>query len=257
MAGQRVSYRPALVPVPCRFERTWRDGGNMQTTKVRGQLVTREDVLQAMKRFDKEYRASFPQRKWVRYAIEHYGQHYPPKTILRMIVGGSIPGGGKPVNSRFEDLAFKVVTLDEPPEGGMDDDEDAADTALSLESDLENSLLKNLGQLEKGLKLYTKGSITGQQLQAGSAGRLDLLGVDSSDCLVVIELKAGEADRQVCGQIQAYMGWVKENLAGKRRVRGIIVANEFTDRTRYAAAMVPNLASKKYEVIFKFSDGEN
>jgi len=229
----------------------------MKETTFRGKVIALDQVMQAMERFDHEFRATFPKRKWVTYAVEYNHQLYPPKTIMRMVTGGSVPGGGKPVNSKFEDLGFKIVTLEEPPEpvvNSPDADEEAVETALSLEYDLENSLLGNLGQLEKGLQLFKENGVVGQQVDAKTAGRIDLLAIDSEGDLVVIELKAGEADRQVAGQIQAYMGWVKENLAKQRKVRGIIVASEFTDRLSYAIKVVPNLSLKRYQIVFKFSD---
>jgi len=57
-----------------------------------------------------------------------------------------------------------------------------------------------------------------------------------------------------CGQIQAYMGWVKENLAGSRKVRGIIIAHEFTEKARLASRVVPTLSLKKYRMNFSFVD---
>lgn len=231
----------------------------MKQTTYRGQPISDEDVLKAMERFDKEFRASFPARRWVTYAVEHNGQQYPPKEIIRLVTKGSVPGGGKPVNTKFEDLGFNVVTLVEapqPPLNGGEADEEAMEAGLSLEYDLENSLVGNLGQLEEGLKLYEGNGRKGQQYDAGSAGRIDLLGVDSNGNLVVIELKAGEADRQVCGQIQAYMGWVKENLAAGHSVRGIIVAKEFTERIKLAVKVVPNLVLRNYHVQFRFSEPE-
>jgi hypothetical protein len=209
-----------------------------------------------MERFDKELRSTFPQWQWVTYGVEHNGQKYPPKTILRLITGGGVEGGGKPINSKFEDLGFKVVILDEPPAppGTEGRAEEFIETALSLEYDLENSLVANLEQLEDGLKLYRENGLVGQQLDAKPAGRIDLLATDSSGDLVVIELKAGEADRQVCGQIQGYMGWIKANLAKHRNVRGIIVANDFTERLKYAVSVVSDLTIKRYQIVFKFSD---
>ena len=58
---------------------------------------------------------------------------------------------------------------------------------------------------------------------------------------------------EVCGQIQAYMGWAKDNLAGDKKVRGIIIASDFTVRAVYAAKVVPDLSLKKYQISFRFT----
>jgi Endonuclease NucS len=233
---------------------------DMKQTVYRGRTITYDDALKAMAQFDSEMRATFPPHKWKTYAVEFNGQIYPPKTILRLITGLGIAGGGKPINGRFEDLGFKIITLPgvalSSEENLQDGDEtsEAVETALRLEIDLETFLAGNLGQLEKGLKLYEENGLGGQQLNAKPAGIIDLLATDANGDLVIIELKAGEADRQVCGQITAYMGWVKKNLAGARKVRGIIVANEFTDRLALAAGIVPDLSLKTYSMSFRFGD---
>lgn len=228
----------------------------MSQTMYMGKSFTKDDVLEAMDRFDREQRASFPPKRWVTYAIAHDGKQYPPKQIMRLVTGTDAVGsGGKPVNSRFKELDFEIVTLDEnPPTPGGDELLDTEEIAFSLENDLENSLVANLNQLEKRLRLYQKNGVSGRQVDAKAVGRIDILAIDSNEDLVVIELKAGEADRQVCGQIQAYMGWAKEVLAGGKKVRGIIVANDFTERMKYAAKVVPDLRLKKYQISFKFTD---
>lgn len=81
-------------------------------------------------------------------------------------------------------------------------------------------------------------------------GRLDLLAQDSQGRFVVIELKVGKADDKVCGQVLRYMGRVKRNIAQGQDVRGIIVANDFTDRVRFAAEATSNVILKKYEIHF-------
>lgn len=133
--------------------------------------------------------------------------------------------------------------------GQIENEENEA--GLSLEYDLENILVNNLGQIERGLRIYRNESVLGQQFEAGDAGRIDLLTIDENGDFVVIELKAGEVDRQVCGQIQAYMGWIKEHLAKDKSVRGVIIGNDFTPRARYAAKVVPLLTLKQYQVSFK------
>jgi RecB family endonuclease NucS len=131
---------------------------------------------------------------------------------------------------------------------------EALETSLSMERDLERSLIQNLGQLEPNLRLFQDQGISGQELDTGEVGRIDILCVDGNKNLVVIELKAGKADERVCGQILRYMGWVKENLADNRNVRGIIIANEFTESLRYAVKAMPDVTLKRYEFYFKFTD---
>jgi len=229
----------------------------MSQTTFKGKIITDEDVRKAMEEFDRDLRSSFA--KWRIYGIRSDGKDYPPKEILKMIVGdaGKLPPGGEATNHYFRDLGFEIVETDDPGTEPVSNDaiiEDALDTSLSLERDLENNLVADLSKLEPGLKLYQQDAVSGQQLHAEAAGRIDILAVDQNDDLVVIELKAGDADRQVCGQIQAYMGWAKEKLAGQKKVRGIIIANEFTERLRLAASVVPGLTLKKYAVSFKFTD---
>lgn len=221
-------------------------------TNFRGKAFTREDVLQAMKRFDQGSRENF--RHWRIYAVKHDGRDYPPKELLRMIVGdiGTLTGG-EATNHYFRELGFQIGEIEEMGTLAQTAEEDM-ETSLSLEADLEGALAVNLAQLESGLRLYERQGFVGRQFDAKSAGRIDLLAEDSQQNLVVVELKAGDVDRQVCGQIQAYMGWVKVNLAGSNGVRGIIVGREFTERAKLAATVVPGLSLKKYRVIFSFSD---
>jgi hypothetical protein len=230
----------------------------MEQASYRGKIFTYDDVIHAMERFDIEIRPTFPEKYWVTYALKHNDRNYPPKPIMRLVTGmHNVGSGGKPLNAHFENLGFTIITLDENdtpiPDNNFSLPEEI-ETALSLEYDLENSLVANLEQLEKGLKLYKNGNLSGQQYNTKVAGIIDLLAIDSNGDWVIIELKAAEADRQVCGQIQAYMGWVKENLAGGKRVRGIIVASDFTVRAVYAAKVVPDLALKKYQINFRFTD---
>jgi len=222
----------------------------MAETNFRGKRVTDKMVLGAMLDFDRDFRTTFT--KWRRFAIERDGKLYPPKHILSMTTGmdPSEFGGGHQTNRVFEELGFKVITVGPPPPP----EEDAMETALSFEKDLEDFLAARVEQLEPGLRLYEEQGLVGRQLNAAPVGRIDLLAVDKTGNLLVIELKAGEADDQACGQVLGYMGWIKENIARGRGVRGMIVANEFTERLRAAVKALPALSLKKYDVSFRFSD---
>jgi hypothetical protein len=150
----------------------------------------------------------------------------------------------------------------EPPGEDVDDDTDLGgdvlplpgDVPLSLERDMERSLLQDLAQLENGLRLYNFNGRTGDQFDTGVVGRLDVLAIDGRSNLVVIELKAGRADDRVCGQILRYMGWVRTHVANGQNVRGIIVANDFTESLKFAARAMSDVALKKYRVRFEFAD---
>jgi hypothetical protein len=125
--------------------------------------------------------------------------------------------------------------------------------ALSLERDLENYLEGHLQEFEPGMTVYREKELTGRQFET-DVGRIDLLAQDSSKNFVVIELKAGEADRTVLGQVLSYMGWVKEHLAHGKTVRGIVIAFGFSHDIIAATNVLENLTLSRYSVQFTFSE---
>src|ERR1035438_1060136 len=78
---------------------------------------------------------------------------------------------------------------------------DAMETTFGLERDLQLALRRNIEQLELGLKV-----IDGNKEKIVDSGRIDITAEDSSGTTVIIELKAGAADREAVAQILAYMG---------------------------------------------------
>lgn len=128
-------------------------------------------------------------------------------------------------------------------------------TSISVERDLRKYLVMNLNSLESGLKVYQDQERTGEEYPVeGGRMRIDILAKDIADNFVVIELKAGVADLSTFGQISAYMGWVKQNLARNGNFRGIIVANDFDEKIKYAVQSVPHIKLKQYKLEFQFED---
>ena len=80
------------------------------------------------------------------------------------------------------------------------------------------------------------------------------MAIDKNNNYVVIELKVGTANYHVIGQILSYISLVRRNIADKKEVRGIIIADDFDRKLRYAASEVPNISLKKYEIHFTFKD---
>jgi hypothetical protein len=89
-----------------------------------------------------------------------------------------------------------------------------------------------------------------RQVGCGLLGTLDILARDrSSGDYVVIELKRDQGDDQVVGQVSRYMGWIKQHRADPQKVgvRGIIVAQEATNRLRAAVSPHSNIGLYTYQ----------
>jgi RecB family endonuclease NucS len=142
---------------------------------------------------------------------------------------------------------------DEASQEVIEGEEAPMSVSISLERDLEEYLVRNLGQLEAGLKLYSKGSTTGRQFNTDT-GKVDILASDRTGDFVVIELKAGIANSAALGQVLAYMSWVRQHIAQGKEVRGIIIADDFDTKLKHAVHETPSVCLKKYEVSFTFAD---
>ena len=101
-------------------------------------------------------------------------------------------------------------------------------SSFLLEKHLEDYIIKNWSKIElnKDYDIHKENNKLCTQYSTGS-GPLDILAIskDKKEFLV-IELKKGRASDVVMGQIQRYMGHIKNNLAGDRDVKGLIIALE-------------------------------
>ena len=86
-------------------------------------------------------------------------------------------------------------------------------------------------------------------------GPIDILAVSKDNkTLLVIELKKGRVSDSVVGQIQRYMGFVKEELAEPdQNVKGIIIALKDDIKIRRALSVVNNIDFYRYEINFMLS----
>lgn len=149
----------------------------------------------------------------------------------------------------FEKQATDIGDKPEPPEEGPDVE---GSREFAFERDLRNYLLKNLGLIEPGLKLYEEEGITGVEFPVG--GRfIDILAVDKDGRYVVFELKVSRGYDRVVGQIMRYMSWIEKNMESSKPARGIIVANEITEDLKLAAGRVSDVRLIEYQISFKLN----
>jgi restriction system protein len=96
------------------------------------------------------------------------------------------------------------------------------------------------------------GEIVGQQYPSDT-GPIDILALSKDKKeLLVVELKKGRASDAVVGQIQRYMGYVKDELAeSNQTVRGVIIAFEDDVRIHRALSVAHNIELYTYKVNFK------
>ena len=81
-------------------------------------------------------------------------------------------------------------------------------------------------------------------------GRVDIEAKDAQGVTTLIEVKVGEAKDAGIGQIARYLGWYQK----KGKVRGILIASDFSEAIRYAAKAIPNLKLMRYRVHFTFEE---
>ena len=88
----------------------------MKQIAFKGGLVTRGDILRAMREFDRSYPDRNLYDRWLekanyKYAVSEERKHYPPKHILSQATGVGIRefSGGYQTNTIFRQLGFEII----------------------------------------------------------------------------------------------------------------------------------------------------
>jgi restriction system protein len=128
-------------------------------------------------------------------------------------------------------------------------------SVFALEEHLEDFLVQNWRSTELGKRydIYEEdGELVGKGYPSDT-GPMDILAISKDKKeLLVIELKRGRVADVVVGQIQRYMGYVKEELAEENQtVRGAIIAFEDDIKIKRALLVAPNIDFYIYKVHFK------
>jgi restriction system protein len=128
-------------------------------------------------------------------------------------------------------------------------------TAFAMEKHLEEFLIENWTQTElgKNYDIFTEdGETIGQQYDT-EIGTIDILAISKDKkTLLVVELKKGRASDVVVGQIQRYMGFIKEELLEPYQdVKGIIIALDDDKKIKYALNVTNNIEFYRYKIDFK------
>jgi len=128
-------------------------------------------------------------------------------------------------------------------------------SVFALEKQLEDFLVQNWKSTELGkhYDIYEEdGEMAGQQYPSDT-GPIDILAISKDKKeLLVVELKKGRVSDVVVGQLQRYMGYVKDELAEPNQVvRGAIIAFDDDIKIKRALSVTQNIDFYTYKVSFK------
>jgi hypothetical protein len=126
-------------------------------------------------------------------------------------------------------------------------------SSFALEKHLESFIIKNWAStiLNKQYDIYKENNKLAVQYSTRS-GPLDILAIskDKKEFLV-IELKKGRASDEVLGQLQRYMGHIKNNTAkNNESVSGLIIALDDDKNLKDALSVTNNIKFMKYKISF-------
>lgn len=159
--------------------------------------------------------------------------------------------------SKYAEEIEKLISGDRPPDIVATDKSIEDPSIFVLEKHLEDFLVQNWKHTELGKRyriFEEDGELVGQQYPSDT-GPIDILAIskDKKEILVV-ELKKGRVSDVAVGQIQSYMGYVKEELSEKgQKVRGVIIALEDDLRLRRALSVTQDIDFYTYKVSFKLT----
>jgi len=137
------------------------------------------------------------------------------------------------------------------------DDEVEEPYEFALEVHLEDFLIQNWDATklaEKYKPVTEDGELVGRQYPT-DAGVIDIL-CESHDGkeLLVVELKKGRVSDKVVGQTLRYMGFVDQQLADGKKVKGLIIGGSDDKNLQYSLRMSPDITYMKYQLDFRLID---
>jgi len=132
-------------------------------------------------------------------------------------------------------------------------------SVFALEKHLEEFLIQNWKNTDLGVEyeiFEEDGELVGQQYPSDT-GPIDILAISKDKkTILVVELKKGRVSDNVVGQIQRYMGYVKDELAEPdQKVKGIIIGLEDDLKIKRALSVTSNIEFYRYQVSFKLFKG--
>jgi RecB family endonuclease NucS len=148
------------------------------------------------------------------------------------------------IETPIEDVDKESVSFENCED--VDDIDDTIETNFTYERDLQSALIQQIDKLFPEHRIF--GSINEGKEYSIDGKRIDiLLENKTSNELLVIELKAGLAKKEVLGQIAEYLGKLSRKFPNNQ-INGLIIAGEIDESLKDACRPFPNIKTKKYKI---------
>lgn len=123
---------------------------------------------------------------------------------------------------------------------------------FAYEKDLQTALYSHISELFPRYRIFG-GLGIGVEYSIGGR-RIDvLLEHEENESLMVVELKSGEADFKVFGQISMYIGLLKMQFP-ERNISGVIVAGSIDESLVQACEITDKISLKTYRMSIELED---
>ena len=147
-----------------------------------------------------------------------------------------------------------VISCKDAPNIIIDEENKSINSTFALEKHLEEFIVDNWNNISLGKNYYRyEKEVEGKRKKFRTdTGEIDIFAKSKDEKeFLIIELKKGRASDKVIGQIQNYIGFVKEELANNGEiVKGIIIALEDDQRIRRALKVTNNIEFYRYKINF-------
>jgi hypothetical protein len=166
--------------------------------------------------------------------------------------GGTIQGASGVFNDRLtdEDVSFiksrprKIPVVEQPAARAVEEPK-IKNLFRLIDSDVVESLKRILPSL--GLKRFNVENFPAEY-NAGYGGTVILCRDARNNDLVVVDFNRGDAPTDTLIRILRYMSWVRQNLADKSEVRGIILTESANAALSDIVKEVPNVDLRCYRI---------
>jgi hypothetical protein len=190
-----------------------------------------------------------------------FGERYVRVNGVLLRVAGAVGVDLWTLDALWWRLAETQQTIERASIAEEGDQEEKAshlepEAVFALEQHLQHFLCQNWEDLQLSrdwLIFEADGDPEAGREYTCDVGRIDLLCRHrDGNRWLVIELKKNQGSDHVLGQVQRYIGWVKQNLAQPGdAVQGMIICRGIDERLRYALLAAPGVEVRRYSVQFQ------